>query len=189
MTVGLVVVGGSWGGLDAACHLLQAMPAPLTVPLLLVLHRAPTSQAHVLRTVVRRCSGQDLVEVEDKTLLTPGAVHLAPADYHVLVEDAACSLTTDAPVNGSRPSIDLAFESAAYDVGDGLSAGLLSGTGRDGARGLAAARAAGGRTYAQTPATAEKGEMPQAAIDLGAAQVVATPEEIGAALAALVRTR
>jgi two-component system chemotaxis response regulator CheB len=162
------------------------MPAPLPVPVLLVLHRARTSDALVLRQVVRRCSGQGLVEVEDQMSITSGAVHLAPPDYHVLVDRDTWALTTDAPVNYSRPSIDLAFESAADVYAGDVVAVLLSGTGRDGAAGIRRVRDRGGRTLVQAPDSAQRGEMPLAAIRTGGIDTVATPTELGRRLAELL---
>jgi two-component system chemotaxis response regulator CheB len=182
----LVVLGGSWGGLDAACHVLAELPVPLPVPVLLVLHRARTSDCEVLRQVVLRCSGQGLVEIDDKTPVRAGAVHLAPPDYHVLVDGAAFSLTMDSPVNHSRPSIDLAFESAAEEHGTGVAAVLLSGTGRDGAAGIRKVREYGGRTLVQEPTSAQRGEMPSAAIATGPIDLVAPPEQLGRHLADLM---
>ena len=181
---GLLVIGGSWGGLDAACHLLTELPMPLPIPTLLVLHRARTSDVLVLREVVRRCCGQPLVEVEDQVPISAGVVHLAPPDYHVLVDRGTWSLTTDAPVNYSRPSIDLAFESAAEEYGSRLWAVLLSGTGRDGAAGVRKVKARGGRTLVQSPETAQRAEMPLAAIDTGDVDLVAPVAELGRHLAA-----
>ena len=88
----LVVIGGSWGGLSAAVRVLRAMPAPFPLPVLLVLHRAKTSEAGVLERVVRRDSGHQAHEIGDKDDLAPGAIALAPPDYHVLIEGGSVSL-------------------------------------------------------------------------------------------------
>lgn len=184
--VRLVVVGGSWGGAAAATDLLRAVPAPLPVPVLLVLHRSRSSEAAVLERVLERDTGHPVREVGDKDELGAGTVHLAPPDYHVLVEGGSVSLSVEEHVNHSRPSVDLAFESAADEHGAGLVAVLLSGLGRDGARGVAAVHRAGGRTLVQDPAEAERGDMPGAAIATGAVDEVAPVADLGARLAALV---
>lgn len=182
----LVVLGGSWGGLRAAVQLLRAIPVPLPVPVLLVLHRSRDSAREVVERVLVRDGGHPAREIGDKDSLTPGTVHLAPADYHVLVEGGSVSLSVEDPVNHSRPSIDLAFDSAAEDHGDGVVAVLLSGLGEDGVRGLAAVRRRGGAAWVQDPAGAEKPELPRAAISAGVADTVDTPERLGAMLADLL---
>jgi two-component system chemotaxis response regulator CheB len=74
-------------------------------------------------------------------------------------------------------------------VADAYGAGgigvLLTGVNEDGAEGLARIAAAGGLTIAQDPTTAERGQMPAAAIALGAAKRVLPLEEIGPFLAGL----
>ena len=184
--VGLVAIGGSWGGVDAAIHVLRELRAPLDVPVLLVLHRARSSEAALLERVIARDCGHAARELGDKDVLTAGTVHIAPPDYHVLVEGSAVSLTVDDPVNHSRPSVDLAFESAAEGYTDSLLAVLLTGLGRDGARGVEAVRRRGGRTLVQDPAEAERADMPLAAIATGCVDEVATLAGIGARLAVLL---
>ena len=187
MTVpGLVVVGVSWGALGATCELLAALPEDFKLPLLLVLHRSRHSSAERLHAVVRRCSGRDLRELDDKTALDPGVMLLAPPDYHVLVEGRALALSLEAPIAHSRPSIDLALESAADSFTGSLVAVLLSGTGADGSNGIRHVRERGGRTLVQDPGSAEKAEMPAAAIATGAVDLVAAPHELGRHLGALV---
>ena len=184
--VDLVVVGGSWGGVDAATRLLRAVRAPLPVPVLLVLHRSRSSEAALLERVLTRDTGHRAVELEDKGELTPGTVHLAPPDYHVLVEGGSVSLSVDDLVNHSRPSVDLAFETAADEHRAGVVAVLLSGLGRDGARGVAAVHRAGGRTLVQDPTEAERSEMPLAAIATGEVDEVAPVADLGERLGQLV---
>ena len=181
----LVVIGGSWGGLSAAVRVLRAIPAPFPLPVLLVLHRAKTSEAGVLERVVRRDSGHQAREIGDKDDLAPGAIALAPPDYHVLIEGGSVSLSVEGPVQHSRPSIDLAFETAAEEYGPGLTAVLLSGLGRDGVAGLAAVRSAGGRVLVQDPEEAERPELPLAAVQDGVVDHVLTADAIGAALSLL----
>ena len=190
MTVRLVAIGGSWGGVDAACRLLREIEAPLPVPVLLVLHRSRSSEAALLERVLTRDTGHPAAEIGDKDVLTPGTVHLAPPDYHVLVEGGTVcdtvSLTVDELVNHSRPSVDLAFETAADAVGDALVAVLLSGLGRDGSRGMVAVHRAGGRTLVQDPDEAERSEMPLAAIATGEVDEVLPLAGLGARIRALV---
>ncbi len=118
-------------------------------------------------------------EVAAFDTLAPGCAHVAPPDYHVLVEgDGTFSLSVDPPVLNCRPSIDVTFESAADAIGPGLVGVLMTGANRDGVRGLSAIRCQGGLTLVQDPATAEASAMPEAAIRADAAMNVAPLEEI-----------
>jgi two-component system chemotaxis response regulator CheB len=189
--VRLVVVGGSWGGAAAATGLLRAVPSPLPVPVLLVLHRSRSSEAALLERVLERDTGHPVRELGDKDELSAGTVHLAPPDYHVLVEGgsvSSVSLSVEEHVNHSRPSLDLAFETAADEHGPALVAVVLSGLGRDGAHGVAAVHRAGGCTLVQDPAEAERGDMPRAAIATGEVDEVAPVAGLGARVTDLVGT-
>jgi two-component system, chemotaxis family, protein-glutamate methylesterase/glutaminase len=172
--VDLVVVGASWGGFDALCGLLEGLPRPLPVPLVTVLHRPPRRGAVTdLAGLLTRRTGRPVVEPDDKAPLVAGRVHLAPEDYHLLVERVGLALSTEAPVLHCRPSLDVTLESAAEAYGPGLVGVVLTGANRDGASGVRRVRERGGRTMAQDPATAVRPEMPAAAVATGAVDVVA----------------
>ena len=106
-------------------------------------------------------------------------VWFAPSNYHLLIErDRTFSLSVDEPVNFSRPSIDVLFESAAECFGDELCAIVLTGANDDGALGASTVRQAGGLVIVQDPRTADSQQMPQAAISRAKPQIVASLPEI-----------
>jgi two-component system, chemotaxis family, protein-glutamate methylesterase/glutaminase len=159
-----IVIGASAGGVDALMTLLPALPAHAAVPVIVVLHlprHHPSSLAEIFRS---RCA-LEVREVEDKDPIRPGVVYFAPPDYHLLVDKGpAFALSTDEPVNYSRPSIDVLFESAADLYGERLGGIILTGANSDGAAGLQAVRRAGGFTIVQEPSTAHSSAMPAAAM-------------------------
>lgn len=163
----LVIIGTSAGGLEAVCTLLRCLPAGLQTCILVVQHRSKDSEA--LCEVLQDCSALPIHDVCDKEPITPGNVFLAPPDYHVLVEEDHFSLTVDEPVVYSRPSIDVAFESAADAWGASVVGVVLTGANSDGARGLRRIVDEGGVALVQLPETAEVDVMPAAA-------AVAVPE-------------
>ena len=118
----------------------------------------------LLADLLQDATDLTVYEVEDKDPLTPGTVHIAPANYHVLIEDGYASLNIDAPVRFSRPSIDVMFTSAADIYGPAVIGVVLTGANEDGARGLAHIVKHGGRALVQNPKTAEIPIMPTAAI-------------------------
>ena len=171
MAVELVVIGASWGGMRAVGELLEGLPAEFRAAVAIVQHRGVTATGG-LAPVMQRRSKLPLVDADDKARIEPGHVYLAPADYHLLVEDGTFALSVDDPVQFSRPSIDVLFESAADAYGPSVAGVLLTGSNEDGTAGLTAIRRAGGLTIAQDPATAESPTMPAAAIAAGAADKV-----------------
>jgi two-component system chemotaxis response regulator CheB len=175
----LVVIGASFGGLYALMQLLGALPSDFDQAVVVAQHRGHDSDDSRLANVLGRYSSLPVTDAEDKQALEPGHVYLAPPDYHLLVEGDHMALTLDEPVNWSRPSVDVLFESAAASFGDRVTAVLLSGHGHDGAAGIARVREAGGRTIVQDPGSALGASMPQAGLDAGAAEVVALGEIAG----------
>ena len=159
----LVVVGTSLGGLHALEVLLSGLPKSFPLSLAVVQHRHKDSD-NTLSIFLQRHSALPLKEAEDREMIVPGWVYLAPANYHLMVEARSFALSTDAPVSYARPSIDVLFESAADAYAEKVIGVILTGASRDGAQGLAKIKARGGLAVVQEPATAESHTMPEAAI-------------------------
>ena len=143
--------------------LLGALPADFQIPIVVVQHRSKDSE-RLLSQLLQDATDLRVCEVEDKEELSPGTVHLAPANYHVLVECGYLSLTIEEPVRFSRPSIDVMFGSAADTYRTEAIGVVLTGANEDGARGLAHIVKRGGLALIQDPKTAEIPIMPEAAI-------------------------
>ena len=177
------MVGVSAGGLDAVCAILGGLPAGFGMALVVIQHRSKDSEA--LCDVLQDCTPLPIQEVVDKTPLEPGNVYLAPPDYHLLLEEGNFSLSLDAPELYSRPSIDVAFESAADTYGSRVVGVVLTGANHDGSRGLRRIVDRGGHAVVQDPATAEVKVMPAAALRRVPEAVVLPLGEIAAHLLTL----
>jgi two-component system chemotaxis response regulator CheB len=162
MPGGIVAIGTSWGGLSALRRILGAIPAGFPMPIVVVQHRSKTAD-DLLAKLLQDVSDLAIREAEDKDVLMPSTVYVAPPDYHLLVENGQVSLATDAPVRYSRPSIDVMFESVAEAYGSGAIGVVLTGANQDGALGLARIVALGGRGVIEDPDSAEVPIMPLAA--------------------------
>jgi two-component system chemotaxis response regulator CheB len=160
----LLVVGTSWGGLAALRTLVAGLPETFTMAVTLVQHRHKESD-HLLRTLLQEGTPLEVCEVEDKMPLQHGRIYVAPPDYHTLVEPGHFSLSTEAPVRFSRPSIDVTFVSAADSYGHRTVGVVLTGANTDGSEGLRRISDRGGLAIVQDPATAESPLMPTAAVD------------------------
>jgi len=181
----LVVVGCSWGGLEALGRVLQLLPASFEPPVVAAQHRSADPAGDGLAAALAGISALPVREVDDKDRVQPRTVYVAPADYHLMVTRAGFELSVDEPVRFSRPSIDVLFESAADEYRAGVVGVLLTGANADGTAGLARIREFGGLTLVQDPATAERPEMPAAAVAAGVADRVLPLDGIAAALARL----
>lgn len=183
MALEIAMVGVSAGGLEAVCTLLRGLPGDFGMALVVVQHRSKDSDA--LCEVLQDCTPLAIQEVVDKAPVEPGNVYLAPPDYHTLLEPGYFSLSTDAPVMYSRPSIDVAFESAADVYGPRAAGVVLTGANHDGAHGLRRIVDRGGVALVQDPRTAEVAVMPTAALRAVPGAEVLTLEGIAARLRAL----
>jgi two-component system chemotaxis response regulator CheB len=176
--IDLITIGCSLGGMHALETVLSALPEDFQVPIAVVQHRYRTSN-EALPAHLRRLTKRNVVDAEDKQWIRPNTVYMAPADYHLLVEDGEFSLSVDDLVAWSRPSVDVLFESAAEAYGPRLAAAVLTGANNDGARGVQHVRTRGGFVIVQEPKTAEAPSMPEAAIAAVRVDRVLPLERIG----------
>jgi two-component system chemotaxis response regulator CheB len=167
--------------MKALATILSELPANFQLPIAVVQHRTRDT-GDSLRATFQLASNLELEEPDDKTRIRPGRVYLAPPNYHLLVEKGHFALSTDPPVEYSRPSIDVLFESAALAYGPGLIGVVLTGANRDGARGASAIKECGGYLIVQDPLTAESRTMPEAALAMAQVDRVLALEEIATAL-------
>src|ERR1043166_9047211 len=105
----LSVVGCSLGGMNALLEVIGELPATFPVPIAVVQHRYRTSNES-LPSYFRRHAHLNVVDADDKQWMKPGNVYLAPANYHLLVEQGELSLSVDEAVAYSRPPLDVLFD-------------------------------------------------------------------------------
>jgi len=177
----IVVIGTSWGGLAALSKLFGALPGDFPIPIAVVQHRSKESE-RLLPQLLQDVTDLKICEMDDKDPLLPGTVHLAPADYHALIDEGMVTLTVEDPVRFSRPSIDLLFISAADTYRKGTIGIVLTGANEDGSRGLQHLVKRGGFAIVQDPKNAEIPIMPSAAIKAVPSAEVLSLEGIAARL-------
>ncbi|MGE6740526.1 chemotaxis protein CheB [Allorhizobium pseudoryzae] len=161
---GAVIIGASAGALEALSVILPKLASDFPRPILVIVH-VPPDKRSVLASIFDAKCRLLAVEAEDKEPIEAGVIYFAPPDYHLLIEDTkTIALSDEDQVLFSRPSIDVAFESAAEVWGKSLIGIILTGANHDGAQGLKAVAAAGGTVIVQDPDGAYAGAMPQAAL-------------------------
>ncbi|MCM8539031.1 MAG: chemotaxis protein CheB [Lentisphaeraceae bacterium] len=161
-----IVIGASAGGLKAMMAILGSLNELLPVPVFVAQHRSQQSNNY-LEELLNQFGTTRVKEAEDKMPIEKGILYLAPPDYHLLIENKNyMALSLDEPVNYSRPSIDVLFESAAEVYKDKLIGIVLTGANSDGTAGLKEIKSAGGLTIVQDPKTAHVATMPESALTI-----------------------
>jgi len=160
-----LIIGGSAGSLDVLLEIFPDLSSDINFPIILVTHRK-TGNDSLLSDLLKNRTKLTVNEAEEKEIILPGNVYIAPADYHLLIEENhTISLDYSEKVNYSRPSIDVTFQSAAEIFKDELVCILLSGSNADGVAGLKIANSFGGLVVVQNPNTAIMPYMPQQAVN------------------------
>lgn len=173
-----IVIGTSAGGLHALTKILQALPQNYPLPIIIVQHRSKDERELLEKILSHKCKIK-IRQVEEKERIQKSTAYLAPPNYHILIErNFTFSLSNDSPVNYSRPSIDVLFQTAANAYGNKLIGIVLTGANRDGSNGIKKIKEKGGVTIVQNPDSAEFNTMPLEAIASGYADYVFDLDEI-----------
>jgi two-component system response regulator WspF len=178
----LAVIGASTGGPKAVAAILSGLPRDLEASLVVVQHVDMRFAGGLAEWLGSQCALPVRV-AEDGQGLAPGVVHVAGTNDHlVLRPDLTLCYQAEPADYPYRPSVDAFFGSVArYWPKPGVAA-LLTGMGRDGAKGLLALRQAGWPTIAQDEATSVVYGMPKAAVELGAAKRILPLADIARAI-------
>lgn len=181
-----VVLGASYGGMEALKTLFAGLSTHMNIPFLAVLHIG-INRIDTFLTTLNRITPYHVKEAEEKEIISQGTVYFAPPDYHLQVETpTSLSLSTDEKVNFSRPSIDVLFETAAWIYKHELLGILLTGSNSDGANGLQTIQRFGGTTIVEDPETAFAKAMPLSAIHLTKPDFILPVKEIAGKIIELI---
>jgi two-component system chemotaxis response regulator CheB len=185
----VVAIGASTGGTEAIRAVLGRLPAEMP-PIVMVQHM-PESFTGSFARRLDSLSDLEVIEAQGGEMLRPGRVYLAPGHSHMLLKRVAGGYRVDLsradPVNRHRPAVDVLFHSTAAEAAANATGVILTGMGKDGARGLLAMRQAGAWTIGQDEATCVVYGMPREAFALGAVSEVAPLTEIAGRLLAHLR--
>ena len=178
----LVGIGASAGGLNAYKTFLAAMPADSGMSFVLVQHLAPDHKS-ILTDLLAQVTDMAVVEAKDGVKVAANTVYVIPPDATLTLLDRRLRVETPAPPRVRRRPIDSFFASLAQDQGENAVCIVLSGTGSDGAVGLAAVKQNGGLTLAQAEFDhVVMSGMPQSASATGFVDEVIPVEEMPARL-------
>jgi two-component system, chemotaxis family, protein-glutamate methylesterase/glutaminase len=182
----VVAIAASTGGPAALHRILTSLPADFPVPILVVQHMS-RGFSPGFADWLDKASPLRVKLAQAGEALRPGTVYVAVDDHHLCLSPSRKILLSTAPaVGGFRPSGTVLFESVATAFGRGALAVILTGMGRDGVDGLRAIRRLGGRSIAESEATAVVYGMPAAAAIAGLADLILPLDELCGELAGLL---
>ncbi len=187
----IIAIGASTGGVEALIQVLSKFPENCP-PTVITQHMPAAFTKSFAQRLDRVCKPR-VKEAEDGDRLEIGRVYLAPGgDQHLEIGNPsapACRLVERGPVNGHRPSVDVLFDSVASLAGGRAVGIILTGMGRDGARGLMNMRQAGATTIGQDEKTSVVYGMPRVAYEIGAVATQLPLNEIGEEILRSTTTR
>ncbi|HEY4997910.1 MAG TPA: chemotaxis response regulator protein-glutamate methylesterase [Usitatibacter sp.] len=171
----IIVVGASTGGTEALREFLVGMP--VDCPGILVVQHMPENFTRMFAERLNGLCKINVKEAEHNDPILPGHAYIAPGGKHLWVKRDAgqmiAKLSTEPPMNLHRPSVDFLFMSCAKFVGADAIGIIMTGMGRDGAKGMLEMKNAGAWTIAQDEATSVIFGMPREAIEAGAVHEIA----------------
>lgn len=178
------VIGASTGGTEAIREVLIRLPEK-TPPILLAQH-IPEAFSESFAKRLDSCCAIKVLQANDGMKIEPNTAYLAPGNDHLVVQrkdnGLYCKLLRSEPVNRHRPSVDMLFNSVAEVCGKSAIGVLLTGMGRDGAKGLLNLKQQGAYTVIQDEATSVVWGMPGTAAALNAADDMLPLDQISLAL-------
>ena len=158
----IIAIGASAGSFEPVRELVSRFPKDIPAAIFIVMHVGPGPSE--MPSILRTRSTLPVMHAEDKLLISPGRIYVAPADHHVVLADGVMELSRGPRENWTRPAIDPLFRTAARSFRDRVIGVVLSGALDDGTAGLIHIKHHGGLSIVQDPREAAVPDMPRNAL-------------------------
>jgi len=178
----LVGIGTSAGGLEALSRLFQALPSSSGLAFVVIQHLS-AEHPSLLGELLQKQTDMPVHSVTANTQIQAQQIYLNTHRSHLVLKDQELIAIARSPEQRLSFPIDLFLHSLAEAYGPQSVGVILSGMGTDGTYGMKSIQTFRGLTLAQTPASAQFGEMPESVLKLGLADSMQTPEQIAQTLA------
>lgn len=180
----IIAIGASTGGTEAIKDLLLQLPT--AVPGIVITQHMPAGFTRTYAERLNKVTRLHVVEAKGGERILPGHAFLAPGGHHLIVvrsgADYLVKLSDAEPVHRHRPAVDVMMESVALAGGKNVLGVLLTGMGKDGAKGMLAIKQQGGYTFAQDEASCVVYGMPKEAVQIGAVDQTVVLDKMGSVL-------
>jgi two-component system, chemotaxis family, response regulator WspF len=175
----LILIGASAGGPAALVEVLSSLPEDFSPAVVIVQHIGQLFAPGLVEWL-KEYSKLPVRLVCEGDSVSSGNVLVAGSEDHLVFKNShELGYTPEPKENPYRPSVDVFFGSAARFFRGPITAVLLTGMGRDGARGLKTLRDAGYHTISQDQSTSAVYGMPKAAAAINAANEILPLQKIG----------
>ena len=180
----IIGLGASTGGTEATLDVLKRLPAD--IPGMVIVQHMPKGFTSMYAQRLDKLCAMEVREACHGDEIRPGLALIAPADLQVKVVRMGSRYTLSClpgeKVSGHRPSVDSLFSSMASQVKCHMVGIIMTGMGRDGARGLLEMRRAGAYTIGQDKDSCVVYGMPCVAQEIGAVTIQSSKDNIAAVL-------
>ena len=171
-SVDAVVIGASTGGPRALQSVLTDIDKNNGVPIFVVQHM-PRGFTKAFADRLDTICGLNVVEAEDGMKIEKNTIYIAKGGYHMVLNNNKYIYLNEEPsIWGVRPAVDKLFNSAAEVYGGNLLSVVLTGMGKDGARGTEVIKDKGGITISEDESTCTIYGMPKVAYETGKVDMV-----------------
>jgi two-component system chemotaxis response regulator CheB len=184
----LVCIGASAGGLNAVLEIVSQFPATLHAAVCIVLHLSKSGIGEILAEKIKKRTLLSCVLAQDKSLIRPGTIYIAPPNVHLLVKKERIVIGHGPSENRFRPSIDVLFRSAAASYSERTIGIVLTGFLNDGTSGMWAIRQSGGHCIVQDPNEAEYPDMPLSVLETLEVDYCVPLKEMGKVIENIIHT-
>lgn len=181
-----VVIGASAGGLEALKEFLKVLNPKIPAVYIIAQHLDPKHPT-ILKDILERVSTLPVELVNKDMVPAPQTIYIVSPGHNAQVKGGKIVLSPAASI-GPKPSINLLLNTVSEEIGERSIAIILSGTGSDGAQGVAAIKANSGMVIVQDEVTAKYSSMPNSAIETGVVDLVLPPNKIAEELDSFIKS-
>jgi two-component system chemotaxis response regulator CheB len=171
----VLLIASSTGGPRSLDTVIPFLPENIDVPVIVVQHMPP-GFTKSLADRLNKISKLSVKEAEEGDVIQKNNVYIAPGNFHLGLKKNGSSVTlfleNSDKINNVRPAADFTFDSAAEIYKEKCLAVVLTGMGRDGAKGSFKIKHYGGKVIAESKETCVVYGMPKAVVEDGYADFI-----------------
>jgi two-component system, chemotaxis family, CheB/CheR fusion protein len=186
MSLPIVGIGASAGGLESFSELLARLPADTGMAYVFVQHLDPGHASYLVEILSKRAK-IPVEQAQDGMKIHRDRLYVITPNSTLTIGGGVLHLRSRDPAEKPHRPVDSFFHSLAQERGPNAIGVILSGSGSDGAKGIQAVKQVSGITFAQDESSALFYGMPSSAIRTGCVDFILSPGDIAQELISISR--